>query len=245
MPSPDAIEPLKISLILPTMNEIDGMRAILPQIDRALFHEIIVTDGGSHDGTVEYARAQNLTVIRQPGIGQPNALEEACRVYTGDVYLSFTPDGNSLPELLGPTIAKLKEGYDMVVVSRYLHGARSHDDDLMTGLGNGLYRVLVNVLFHGRYTDVLVGYRAIRRAALDKMRLLHQPQECRLRAWFWRMNSWDLGSSIRAARAGLKTAEIPGDEPKRIGGVRKLSIVKNGLGALLQVIWDYFTFWPK
>ena len=52
------------------------------------------------------------------------------------------------------------------------------------------------------------------------------------------MNSWETGSSIRAAKLKLKVCEIPGDEPKRIGGVRKLSIIKNGLGVLLQILHE-------
>ena len=53
------------------------------------------------------------------------------------------------------------------------------------------------------------------------------------------INSWDLGSSIRAAKLKLTVAEIPGDEPKRIAGQAKLSILKNGTGGLLQLINEF------
>ena len=115
--NPSRPSALKFSLILPTLNEVDGLRATLPLIDRSLFHEIILVDGGSTDGTLEYARQQNIRVIMQPGKCLFDAQEEAFRVFTGDVYVEFTPDGNSLPEPLGPLVEKMNEGYDMVIVS--------------------------------------------------------------------------------------------------------------------------------
>ena len=36
-----------VTLLVPTLNEIDGMRVIMPKIDRTLFEQILVLDGGS------------------------------------------------------------------------------------------------------------------------------------------------------------------------------------------------------
>ncbi len=41
--------------------------------------------------------------------------------------------------------------------------------------------------------------------------------------------------SVRAARAGCKIAEIPGDEPARLKGERKMKIIRWGLGFLYQI----------
>jgi glycosyltransferase involved in cell wall biosynthesis len=236
---------LKVTLVIHTKNEIDGMREIFPKIDRSLFHEIILADASSTDGTLDYARQHDIKVVIQPGKGIADASEAVFRVFTGDIFLQFTPDGNSLPELLKPLIDKMREGYDMVIVSRYLAGAKSEDDDFLTGIGNWFFTSLINLLFRTRYTDSLVGYRAYTRSAIEKMKLMEQTQQNWFRRRFRYMNFWEVGSVVRAPRVGLRTAEIPGDEPKRIGGVRKLSIIKNGLGALLQILWDFFTFWPQ
>ena len=58
------------------------------------------------------------------------------------------------------------------------------------------------------------------------------------------MNSWETGSSIRAARLRLKVTEIPGDEPAHIGGERKLSIIRNGFGTVFQILYDFIFFHP-
>jgi hypothetical protein len=50
---------------------------------------------------------------------------------------------------------------------------------------------------------------------------------------------------IRCARYGLKVAEIPGDEPKRIGGVRKMRVFYNGSCLLWTVFRELFTRRPR
>jgi glycosyltransferase involved in cell wall biosynthesis len=233
---------LKITLWLPVLNEIEGLKHILPQIDKSLFHEILAIDGGSTDGTVPYCEEQGLTVLHQEGNGLPQAEDYAWRHTTGDVVILFTPDGNSLPELLPNLCDKMHEGYDMVIVSRYKDGAKSYDDSFLTGIGNKLFTGMVNLLFKGKYTDVLVGFRGYQRSAIEKMRLYDSMQEHWLRKHCFYLNSWELGSSIRAAKLGLRIAEIPGNEPERIGGNSKLSIVKNGLGSVFQILHDLVYF---
>jgi hypothetical protein len=57
----------------------------------------------------------------------------------GDVVITFSPDGNSIAELIPELVNKMKEGYDMVIVSRYLNEAKSEDDDIITAFGNWLF----------------------------------------------------------------------------------------------------------
>ncbi len=232
-----------VALLIPTLNEIDGLRVTLPQIDRSLFAEIIVADGNSTDGTIEFCREQGLQVVIQPGIGVPDAEECAFKLLKSDAVITYTPDGNSLASLLPKMCELLKQDYDMVIASRYKDEATSEDDDFLTGIGNAGFTTVVNLLFRARYTDTLVGLRGYRSDAVRKMRLVGIGEENWLRRRFFQMNSWELGSSIRAARLKLKVVEIPGPEPKRIGGERKMSILKNGTGAVLQILNDFFCFW--
>jgi hypothetical protein len=52
--------------------------------------------------------------------------------------------------------------------------------------------------------------------------------------------SWEPLLSVRAARRKLKVAEIPGDEPARIGGLRKLRIWRWGASYYFQFWRDFF-----
>ncbi|MSO53768.1 MAG: glycosyltransferase [Rhodospirillales bacterium] len=227
-----------------TVNERIGLEATLSRIDRSQFAEIIAVDGHSTDGTVEYCESHGVRVIRQVGKGLPEAFELAVKNTTSDVLVAFSPDGNSIPEKLPELCAKMREGYDMVVVSRYLADAKSEDDDVVTGFGNWFFTTLVNVLFGARYTDILVIYRAYTRELIAKAQLIDQSQGHWLRQRLVYLNSWEVGAVTRAARLGLKVGEIPGSEPARIGGERKLKVIRQGLGILAQILDDFFLFWP-
>src|SRR5262249_58869062 len=88
-----------------------------------------------------------------------------------DIPATFSPDRNSIPELIPSLLAKMEEGHDMVIVSRYKPPARSADDDLVTGFGNWLFTRTVNLLHGGRYTDEMVIYRAYRTRLIRELDL--------------------------------------------------------------------------
>ncbi len=99
-----------IALVLPTLNELPGLQATLPWIDRSLFDQIIVIDGGSRDGTVEYAMEMGLTVVSQIRPGLHYAIYDLVHTLTTDYVVEFSPDGNCKVEQLPELIAKLREG---------------------------------------------------------------------------------------------------------------------------------------
>ncbi|MDI6743438.1 MAG: hypothetical protein QMD11_11955, partial [Smithella sp.] len=67
---------MKTTLLVCTLNEIDGMRVIMPQIDRQWCDQIIILDGGSTDGTIQYARDNGYFVYIQKKKGFRHAYTE-------------------------------------------------------------------------------------------------------------------------------------------------------------------------
>ncbi len=45
----------------------------------------------------------------------------------------------------------MKEGYDVVVASRYYQGIKSEDDDMITAFGNWMFTTMINVFHGGSY----------------------------------------------------------------------------------------------
>src|SRR5262245_19445656 len=83
---------LKTTLLALTLNEIDGVKAIMPQIDHSWFDQIIVVDGGSTDGTIEWCRENGYHTYVQKRKGIRFAYFEVMPQVTGDVILCISPD---------------------------------------------------------------------------------------------------------------------------------------------------------
>jgi glycosyltransferase involved in cell wall biosynthesis len=231
---------VKTTLLVPTLNEIQGMKAIMPQIKREWVSQILVVDGGSTDGTVEWAREQGYEVYIQKETGLRQGFAEGWPFITGDIVITFSPDGNSVPELVPALIAKMQEGYDMVIASRYLPPAHSDDDSWLTGFGNWMFTYLINTLHGGHLTDSFVMYRAYKTALPYDLDIFKEESHRTPERLFHTRIGVEPLLSIRALKRKLKVGEIPGDEPPRIGGKAKLQMWKWGAAYLFQVIREVF-----
>lgn len=231
---------MKVSLLVMTLNEIRGMKIIMPRVNKSWVHQIIIVDGGSTDGTIEWARENGYQVYVQKQKGFRHAYTEVLPLIEGDIILTFSPDGNSIPELIPGIIKKMEEGYDMVIASRYLDGAKSEDDDIFTSVGNWLFTKTINVLHNGSYTDAMVIFRAYKKQVIYDLDLDKDESYELYEKLFFTKISWEPLLSVRAAKRKLNVAEIPGDEPPRLGGERKLQIFRWGGAYYLQFLLETF-----
>lgn len=79
---------MKISVIIPTLNEVKNISHLLPHLHNcrdATFHEILVVDGGSQDGTLEKARQLGVRSLHSPQKGRAAQMNYAAQQATGDV----------------------------------------------------------------------------------------------------------------------------------------------------------------
>ena len=225
---------MNVTLFIPTLNERKSMETIMPRVDASLFTQILISDGNSKDGTADYARSLGYDIYLQKQKGIRFAYIEAWPLIRGEYVITFSPDGNCPPEDLPRLIEKAREGYDMVIASRYLPPAKSEDDGLITGFGNWLFTRTINLLHGGHYTDAMTIFRIYRTSLfteleLDKDSAYALPE----RLYCTRMGIEPL-LSVRAARAKCKIAEIPSDEPKRIAGDAKVQVLRWGAAYYTQ-----------
>tara|TARA_B100000575_G_C23131652_1_gene656516 strand:+ start:724 stop:1428 length:705 start_codon:yes stop_codon:yes gene_type:complete len=222
-------ENITITLLLPTFNEIDGFRNIFPKVNKELFDDILVVDGGSKDGTVEFAFENNIRIMTQLRSGLSEAVIDAIDTIKTDYVIEFSMDGNCLPELLEPLVSELKNDNDMVIVSRYLPPAKSYDDNFITAIGNYFFSSVINAMGKPKITDSLGMYRGF------KVSIVDYPE---FRKFLIGPVFEPLTSMVACSR-NLKVKEIAGDEPLRLGGQSKMRVIYNGSCILLAVIRIY------
>lgn len=226
---------LNVTLFVPVLNERACMEKIMPRIPHGLFAQILVVDGGSKDGSAEWAKAQGYDVVYQKPKGLHYAYSEGFPHIKSEWVITFSPDGNCVPEDLERLVQKASEGsWDMVIGSRYAKGAKSEDDDIITGFGNWMFTTLINVCFGGRYTDVMNILRIYRKQTYYDLDI-HLDASHNTEKLFFTVVGVEPLISMRAAKRKLRIADIPCNEPKRLHGKRKLQIVRWGLAHLLQI----------
>ncbi|MHA1265159.1 MAG: polyprenol monophosphomannose synthase [Candidatus Helarchaeota archaeon] len=169
----------KISIVLPTYNEIDNIEKVITSIQQVLErnrlrYEIIVVDDNSPDGTGKFAKAlaeknSNLKVIiRKEKTGLGDAYKHGFRYVTGDIIFQMDADLSHNPEDIPNFIKAIKYGYgDVIIGSRYIEGGGNLNRNKTRIVISKVANILASFFFRLYQTDCTTGYRAYRREVID------------------------------------------------------------------------------
>ena len=221
---------MSTSLIITTLNEIDGINKILPEIKKEWVDEIIIVDGGSTDGTVEKAREMGFKVIKQKIPGHGGAILTGIEESTSDKIIIFGSDGSNETSEIPQLVEKSLEGFDQVTISRFGKTSINEDSGIIDGFGNKMFTFIKNILFGGKFTDALTSSRLFTRKALLEI-ALDELSLCAVEQ-----------ITIRGLKRKQRFYEIIGNERARIGGERKMHRIPTG-SALVSLIIKEFIFW--
>ncbi len=149
-----------LSVILPAKNEAESLEGLLTRLRATLPRaELILLDDGSTDQTAEVARANGAKVVSHPySLGNGAAVKSGARAATGEILIFMDADGQHDPADIPRLLAKLGEGYDMVV------GARAVGSQASVGrtLANGFYNWFATLITGHKILDLTSGFRAVR-----------------------------------------------------------------------------------
>jgi rSAM/selenodomain-associated transferase 2 len=87
---------LQISIIVPTFNEARCLSETLTQIQQLSPHQLIVSDGGSNDNTIEIAKNFTEFVIKGPS-GRAPQMNAGAQIATGNIFLFLHADSRIEP----------------------------------------------------------------------------------------------------------------------------------------------------
>ena len=150
---------MTISVIIPTLNEAQNIRATLDRLHHPAFSEILAVEGGSRDGTAALA-APVANVLRSP-TGRARQMNTGAATASGDVLLFLHAD-----TLLPPTAAD-----DITAALADPRVAGGHFDARITPDRGLLWLVGRMMSWRARLTGIATGDQAIfvRRAVFEEL----------------------------------------------------------------------------
>jgi glycosyltransferase involved in cell wall biosynthesis len=150
----------RISIILPAKNEAAALRDLLPRLTAAQpGAEIIVVDDGSTDDTRAVCAASEVICLSSPySMGNGAAIKRGARAAKGEILVFMDGDGQHNPADIERLVARLDQGYDMIV------GARDWESQagVGRGLANTLYNWLASRMTGQTVADLTSGFRVAR-----------------------------------------------------------------------------------
>ncbi|HMI31068.1 MAG TPA: glycosyltransferase family 2 protein [Candidatus Limnocylindrales bacterium] len=199
---------MKVDAVIPALDEEDSLGSVLTLLPSPPVRRVIVADNGSTDSTARVARDHGATVVFEPRRGYGAACLKAIEALASDppdVVLFLDADLSDDPTEAVLVLAPILEGRaDLVVGSRVLGEREPGAIAPHARFGNWLATRLLAALYGARYTD-LGPFRAIRYAALLDLGMKD------------RDFGWTVEMQVKAARHGLRHAEVPVRYRRRTG----------------------------
>ena len=194
---------IELSIVMPCLNEVETLATCIRKAQEAiakdgLSAEIIVADNGSADGSQMVARELGVRVVDVQRKGYGSALMGGIDAAQGEFVIMGDADDSYDFRAIGPLLAKLREGYDLVMGNRFAGGIQagamvwSH-----RWVGNPALTFISRVLFHTPVGDMHCGLRGFRKDAFTRLRL--------------RATGMEFASEmvIKASMRRMKIAEVP------------------------------------
>ncbi|MBI2506912.1 MAG: glycosyltransferase family 2 protein [Candidatus Colwellbacteria bacterium] len=207
---------LFLSVIIPVRNEVKRLPLTLVDIDKHLSkvtfpYEIIVVDGASTDGTPELVEKfkeliANLKLIEiGENLGKGGAVKKGM-LEAGGKYRLFTDADNSTSiDQFDNMLPYFKEGYDIVIGSRAVKGARLDPPQpfirqLLGKAGN----LFIQLVVLPGIKDTQAGFKCFTEEAAAKIFPLQRVSGAPPRGW-----GFDVEILALARRLGFKVKEMP------------------------------------
>jgi len=161
-----------VCVLIPTLNEGETIGSVVASFREEGFENVLVVDGGSTDGTQSIAEEEGARVVAQRGSGgKGQALQEGFRMTDAPVVLMLDGDSTYRAEDAAAMLEPIFEGRAEHVIGDRFADMEAGAMTRLNQFGNGVINRAFT-LIHGRnYEDILSGYRALTRDAIERITL--------------------------------------------------------------------------
>src|SRR3972149_7035085 len=193
----------ELSILMPCLNEAETLAKCLLKARCALESlnisgEIIVADNGSIDGSQEIAKSYGAKIVNVAARGYGAALMGGIKEARGEFVIMGDADDRYDVSALDSFLAKLREGYDLVMGNRFKGGiAPGAMPFLHKYLGNPVLSGLGRLFFKNRIGDFHCGLRGFKKSSIESLGLNTTGME------------FASEMVVKAALNGLRITEVP------------------------------------
>jgi len=220
----------RVAVIIPAHNEETSLPHVLHAIPKELVSDVFVANNGSTDETAAVATAGGARVVHEPRRGYGYAClaaVAAAQECNPDVLVFLDGDFSDYPGDLPLLLEQIRLGNDLVIGSR-MTGQREQGALLPQAIvGNWIATVLIRLFWGYRFTD-LGPFRAVRVEAYTRMNMRDPTY------------GWTVEMQIKAAKLGLRCAEVPVRYRRRIGNSKVTGTVSGTVKASVKILYTIF-----
>lgn len=223
----------EVTVVIPAFNEEEALPLVLRDLPKV--GRVIVVNNASTDSTAAVAFAHGATVVHEPHRGYGAACLRGLTairelIDAGDdpprVVVFLDADYSDHAELLPTLVEPILTGQaDFVFGSRLLGVREPGAMPPQSVFGNHLACLLMRLFFGIRYSD-LGPFRAIDYQAMCNLGMSD------------RDFGWTIEMQIKAARAGLRTVEIPVPYRRRVGQSKISGTLAGTLKAGTKILYS-------
>ncbi|MCL7411686.1 MAG: polyprenol monophosphomannose synthase [Methanosarcinaceae archaeon] len=226
-----------LSVVIPTYNESMNITKLVTLIDSILVEneidgEIIVVDDNSPDGTgdvvrelmVNYPHLRLLSRKKKEGLGVAHMAGYA--EAHGDIIVSLDADLSHDPREIPVMLNRIKDGFDMVIGSRYVKGGKVVEKPLFNVIASKVAGILAKVGFGVNIDDFTNGYRMFKKEIYESIKT-HD---------YSKGNVFLAEFVYYAHKNGYKVIEIPTTFVERSAGETKTNVMREAKALIRSII---------
>ena len=216
-----------LTLIIPAKKEVESLPVFLKEIKNYNCKKFIVLQKEDLETKKAIEKIKKIKIVEQVNNGYGNALIKGINSVKTKYCCIINADGSMNPKYLDE-MRKLCENKDFVFASRYQKpGGGSDDDTLVTLIGNYFFTFVGNFLFNLKISDILYTYILGKTSSFKNLKLKNFDFRICVEI------------PIKAKLQNMNYSCLPSYERIRIGGIKKVHALKDGL-LILTEIAKYF-----